>query len=149
MNKLNCVSDLITSVKPWSATSSYIYLITPTVPYLNPCHTWMILRRGLESRHNFKVGTRSGRGLGVGETVKLETRNRWDEEQIRRGTDEIRNRQCAEQMRHGTDKDEMGNRWGGGWWNNGHSWDALPPLIAGYAWPWLYKMIALPTYLSG
>lgn len=42
----------------------YIYLITPTVMYLNPCYTCMIFRHSLDLRYNFKIGTQFERPEG-------------------------------------------------------------------------------------
>ena len=75
----------------------------------------MILRRDLESRHYFKVGTRSERPEGWENSLNLrhgtdKTKNRQYTEQIRHRTDSTENRSDTEQIRRGIDAEQMRRR---------------------------------------
>ena len=74
-NEKNYVTGLVSD--NWSdwltkyrmCCSLYIHPIPPTVSYLNPCHAWLIARRGLKLRHGLS-------GLRVETRSELEIRNR-------------------------------------------------------------------------
>ena len=72
--------------------SLYIHLIPPTVSYLNPCHTWVIARRGLKLRHNLKLETRPERPEGWDTVRARDTKQIRYQTKMRRGIDETRDK---------------------------------------------------------
>lgn len=73
MRRPICVIDSMSDlVEHRMCCSLYMHLITPTVFHLKSCYLGLILRHGLKSSHDMRVGTLS---------------EAWDMEQVRRGSE--------------------------------------------------------------